>query len=450
MRDVNRRSVLRATTASMTGLTLVGTVPTVSAYKHEPPAADEVTVEDENVEYIEANPDAGFNYPYFLYTPSSLNTSEESPRPILIGSNNSPSSEDDYTTHLERGKSLAERQRPRQIAERVGIPLLVPVFPRYREEPEPWYVYVQVLDPDTFTLEDSPLSRVDSQLLEMVDDAKSSLEADGHSIASEIHLDGFSGSGSFANRFTILHPERVNAASHGGTTAKTLPKTEIDDDIPVVGDPKWDEMSHPVGTDGEELPYPIGVANLEELTGSSFNEEAWLNTPQYIYIGDEDRPEPGSRGHRSFSNLYDEEAQQIRPSERSYAMPDLIDDIYGVKNIDERFEVSRAVYENVGAAATFTVYEGYGHTPRPAMDDLVEFHRNEIQNTYGSNSVSEDSSAGEGEESSTDDTTGDESGDDENGSNSTSEESPGFGVGVTLSGVAGAGYMLKRRIESES
>ncbi len=449
MRDVNRRNVLRATTASMAGLALVGTVPTVSADQHEPPAADEVTVENENVKYIEANPDAGFQYPYFLYTPPSLTTSEESPRPILIGPNNSPSSDDDYTTHLERGKSLAARQRPHQVAERVGIPLLVPVFPRYREEPEPWYVYVQVLDPDTFTLEDSPLSRLDSQLLEMVEDAKSRLEADGHTIASEIHIDGFSGSGTFANRFTVLHPERVNAASHGGTTAKTLPKTEIDDHIPVVGDPKWDEMSYPVGTDEEELPYPIGVANLEALTGSSFNEEAWLNTPQYIYIGEKDRPEPGSRGHRSFSNLYDEEAQQIRPSERSYAMPDLIDDIYGVKNIDERWNVSRAVYENVGAAATFTVYEGYGHTSRPAIDDLVDFHRNEIQNTYGSNSMSEDSSSGDGEESTAGDTTDDESSGDENGSNGTSEESPGFGVGATLSGIAGAGYVFKRRLESE-
>jgi hypothetical protein len=301
-------------------------------------------------------------------------------------------------------------------------------------------VYVQVLDPDTFTLEDSPLRRLDSQLLEMVEDAKSRLEADGHSIASEIHIDGFSGSGTFANRFTILHPERVNAASHGGTTAKTLPKTEIDDDIPVVGDPNWDEMSYPVGTGEEELPYPIGVANLEALTGNSFNEEAWLNTPQYIYIGEEDRPEPGSRGHRSFSNLYDEEAQQIRPSERSYAMPDLIDDIYGVKNIDERWEVSRAVYENVGASATFTVYEGYGHTSRPAIDDLVEFHQQEIEATYGSPSTEEETS----------DKTNDESANSGTDTEATDDESPGFGVGATLSGLAGASYVLKRRLESES
>lgn len=446
MQDVNRRNVLQATSLSLAGLTLLGTVPTVSANEHEPPSVNEVTVSDENVEYIEANPDAGFHYPYFLYTPPSINSDEEHPRPILVGPNNTPSSEDGFGPHLEQGQRLAEEGRPRAIAERLSVPLLVPVFPRFREEPEPWYVYVQVIDPDTFIMEDSPLERVDTQLLEMVDDATSRLETAGHTIASKIHIDGFSASGTFSNRFTILYPERVNAASHGGTTAKTLPKTEIDDDIPVVGDPQWNEMSYPVGTDEEELPYPIGVANLEELTGTTFNEEAWLNTPQYIYIGNEDRPEPGSRGHRSFSNLYDEEALQVHPDDRSYGMPDLIDDIYGVQNIDERFEVSRAVYENVGAAATFRVYEGYGHTPRPAIDDLVEFHQQEIVGTYGSPSTDEETSDEGGDGSANSDTDTDTDTD----TGSTDDGTPGFGVGVTLGGLAGASYVLKHRLESES
>jgi hypothetical protein len=141
-------------------------------------------------------------------------------------------------------------------------------------------------------------------------------------------------------------------------------------------------------------------------------------------------------------------------------MPDLIDDIFGVKNIDERFEVSRAAYENVDAAATFTVYEGYGHTPRPAIDDLVEFHRNEIQNLNASNPVPIECSAGEGESSSTADTTTAEasttttttegSTGNVTTTDSTSGEGPGFGIGATLSALAGAGYILKRRFESET
>jgi hypothetical protein len=437
-----------------------------------------VTVEDENVKYIEEDPNAGFHYPYFLYTPSSLNSSTESPRPIFVGPNNSPSSEDDYTTHLEFAKDSAEGGRPRTIAERLNIPLLVPVFPRYRDTPEPWYVYVQVLDPSTFTIENSLLQRIDEQLLAMVEDATSRLEDNGQTIANKIHIDGFSASGSFTNRFTILHPERVNAASHGGTTVKTLPKTELDDDIPTVGDPKWDQMSYPIGTDQGELPYPIGVANLEELTGCAFNRQAWLDTPQYIYIGNEDRPEPGSNGHRSFANLPPEDLQRVHPDDRPYGLPDLINDIYGVMNIDERFEVSRTAYQNVDTTVTFTVYEGVGHTPRPAIDDLVEFHRDKLQNLDASDTVSgecladaESSTADNATEeqttsnntseepstadsatnvSSTTDNATEESGGSDTASDSTSEKIPGFGVGATLSAIAGAGYILKRRIESET
>jgi hypothetical protein len=322
-----------------------------------------------------------------------------------------------------------------------------------------WYVYTKVLDPDTFMLADSPLERVDEQLLKMVEHAKSRLEDDGHTIADQIHIDGFSESGTFANRFTILHPERVNAASHGGTAVKTLPKTQLDEDVPVVGDPNWDQMSYPIGTEEEELPYPIGVANLEALTGRSFNRKAWFDTPQYMYIGGEDRPEPGSSGHRGFSNLPPEDVQRVHPDDRPYGMPDLIDDIFGVQRVEERFRVSRAAYENVDAPVSMRVYEGFGHTSRPALDDLVEFHRNEMQNLYASSAVSEESSADADEQSSTTSTATDQQdttstaieASDGGGtaSESMSRGMPGFGIGAALSAIAGTTYLIKRRLESE-
>lgn len=66
----------------------------------------------------------------------------------------------------------------------------------------------------------------------------------------------------------------MNAASHSGTTVESLPKTELDEDVPAVGDSKRDQLSYPVGADEGELPYPIGVANLVELTECSFSEDA--------------------------------------------------------------------------------------------------------------------------------------------------------------------------------
>ena len=405
-----------------------------------------------NYTKIEPNSDDRFNYPYFLYTPPTLTTSEESPRPILVSMVNTIESDNDLTTFLELARGEIRRGRKRDIADGVNIPLLIPVVPKPDGDPEPWHFYPTHLDPDIFTTEDSPLERVDLQLLAMIEDASSRLEDNGYNITTEIHMDGFSSDGHFANRFTMLHPERINAASYGGIGQLILPKTTIDDDVPAVGDPQWDEMKYPIGTDEEELPYPIGVANFEALTGSSFNEEAWFNTPQYIYIGDEDNPDPDPRSssYRSFYNLYDDEAQQIHPSERSYAMPDLVKDIYGLERFEERFEVSRAVYENVGGATEFTMYEGYGHTDEPAIEDLVEFDNNEIQNAYGPIAKSEDTTSREGEELKTSDNPADDSGGNKTASNPTNEESPGFGFGIALSGIVGAGYIVKRRFESDT
>jgi hypothetical protein len=406
-----------------------------------------------NYTKIEANPDDGFNYPYFLYTPPSLTTSEESPRPILVSIVNTIEPDNDFTTFLQLARREIRQGRKRQIADGVSIPLLIPVVPRPDGDPEPWHFYPTFLDPDTFTTPNSPLSRVDLQVLEMVEDASSRLEDDGYNIATTIHVDGFSSDGTFANRFTMLYPDRINAASYGGITQLILPKATVDDDIPVAGDPQWDQLPDAIGTADEELPYPIGIANVEQLAGTSFNREAWLNTPQYIYIGDEDGGEPGMDGYRDFRNLYydgpSERLNDIPRDEWPYGLPLLVDDIYGVKRFEDRFNVSRAVYENVGAATEFTVYEGYGHTDEPAIDDLIEFHTNEIQNTYGSIANSEETTGEEGEESKSGDDTADDSDGNETAANSTNEESPGFGFGAALSGIAGAGYMLKRRFESD-
>lgn len=83
MRDISRRTALRTTTAAIVGSGLLGAVPVASADQHDPPAAENVPVSDENLEYIEEDPDAGFHYPYFLYTPPSLAGCDDSPTPFL-------------------------------------------------------------------------------------------------------------------------------------------------------------------------------------------------------------------------------------------------------------------------------------------------------------------------------------------------------------------------------
>ena len=78
---------------------------------------------------------------------------------------------------------------------------------------------------------------------------------------------GFSASGMFANRFTALHPERVRAAAIGSPGGLPIaPVTEYT---------------------GVELDYPIGISDLFQLVGYSFDVESFKNTPLYFYLGDQ-------------------------------------------------------------------------------------------------------------------------------------------------------------------
>lgn len=131
-------------------------------------------------------------------------------------------------------------------------------------------------------------------------------------------------------------------------------------------------------------------------------------------------------------------------------MPDLINDIFGVKNIDERFSVSQAVYENVGADVTFRIYDGYGHTPRPAMDHLVQFH-NEKMKTFRPDTTEPSGTRTTATESSTPSASPTDRSTQTNAATATTgSEVPGFGIGATLTAIGGAGYALKRQRDSDT
>ena len=83
---------------------------------------------------IEADPEAGFHFPYFLYLPS---TSGEwnSDKPLLVHQNNSPNTSDDYSYHKNNARSKLEPgSSSRQLSDELGVPALVPGTPRPHEK----------------------------------------------------------------------------------------------------------------------------------------------------------------------------------------------------------------------------------------------------------------------------------------------------------------------------
>lgn len=290
---------------------------------------------------IDADPAAGFEYPYYLFAPSRLGSEE--PQPLLVEPTNTGTATDDFERHLEAAGRSITSSSTRDIAEELGAPLLVPVFPRPSDEPVDWRHYVHALDDNTMGIDGGPLERVDLQLLNMVNHAQEYLADDGYAVSTDgILLNGFSASGNFVDRFAVLHPEEVISVTAGGLNGMALlPLEEYD---------------------GRELPFHVGIADVEQLTGEPLDREALSETNQFLYMGAED-------GNDTIP--YDD-------AWTSDELRELALDVYGSDMITERFPTCQQAYREAGIEAQFRVYSDAGHTPRPAREDVLEFHRRSI------------------------------------------------------------------------
>lgn len=299
-------------------------------------AVGEELSDDLGTSFVEADPASGFHYPYYLFSPSEPDAGD----PILVEPNNTGTATDDFEQHRERAEQLVESGLARNLSEALDVPLLVPVFPRPRNDPVDGTHYVHQLDTETVGIEDGKLERVDEQLLAMVDHANERL-ADG-GLDEKILLNGFSASGNFVDRFTVLHPDRVLSVTAGGLNGMALLPTEE--------------------YDGHTLPFHVGIADVEELTGEPVDLEALDEVNQFLYMGAED-----DNDTIPYNDAWTEDEL------RQTAL-----DVYGDDMIGERFPTCQEVYDEVGVDAQFRVYEDAGHTPRPAEDDILEFHERSI------------------------------------------------------------------------
>ena len=261
-------------------------------------------------EEIEADPGKGFHWPYLLYRPTNV----KKPTVLLVVPNNTSYPSDDFAVH----KSSAYWWSPlhKLWAANLGSPLLMPIFPRPMANAE---VYTHALDRNALTTTVSGLVRLDLQLIAMIDDARTRLAATGVDAGPRVWMAGFSASGSFVNRFTILHPDRVQAVSSGAGGSYNI--------APV---PVWK---------GKTLPYPVGVADLQELVGRPFDLESFRKVPIQIYVGDVD-----------FGDATDPQQGAA-----------LITELFGGPDMYLRLPASETVYRSVGSACQFVILPNKDH-----------------------------------------------------------------------------------------
>jgi len=280
---------------------------------------------------IAPDPDKGFNYPYYLFVPRTVDTNGSAR--LLVEMNNTGTTSDDLAVHDRKARKLAEQSYANQIARKLNIPLLVPVFPRPRKQ---WQIYTHSLDEDTLLVESGPLKRIDLQLIQMIRDAQALLRRNGIPTRDKVFMHGYSASGTFTNRFPLLHPHVVRAVAAGGVNG-----------IPTFPATHWQDT---------ELPFPVGIADLKEIAGIDFDEDAYKQVAQYIYMGYLDRNDTTL----SRDTYCEEHAQLIRS-------------LIGA-DMGDRWKVSQAIYRRLGVSAQCVTYNGTAHSIRDEMiDDVVKF-----------------------------------------------------------------------------
>lgn len=282
---------------------------------------------------VEPKPSSGFTYPYYLYVPKALRepAAQKKKHTILVIPNNSGKLNDDFSVHEEDVKQRIKNNAP--IADKIGVAVLIPVFPRPQTN---WQIYTHALDRDVMLTSKKELARFDLQLLAMIDDARARFAQQKIKFDKRVLVLGFSASGMFANRFTLLHPKRVKAA--------------------VVGSPGGWPIAPVASYREKKLRYPIGIDDFKLISGRKIDMKSLRKIPLFVFMGGED-----DNDSVIFRDSYEKEDEE------------LIFALFGRTPV-ERWQISKSFYQDSKLNAEFRLYPKVKHTVTKEMvDDILAF-----------------------------------------------------------------------------
>jgi len=218
------------------------------------------------------------------------------------------------------------------------------LVPADYQQYDPFWMHTNALGRRCFS-ENTPEGnrRVDLKVLAMIDQLNGILAARGHEISHKVFVAGFSIGGIFANRFSLLHPDRVIAFAAGGVSVVEFPF----------------EVHQP---SGRVLDWSLGIANYEELMGHPFDQEAYRAVGKYFYNGEND-----TLGENSYVN--GEVSDYFTPDEVAWLRATFGDpDPVRVENMvqymrDQGWEVTSRVYPDHGHDGLIPLF----------AEDILEF-----------------------------------------------------------------------------
>lgn len=284
----------------------------------------------ETVIEVAAAPDKGFNFPFLLKIPAETKTNY-----LIVETNNTGKVSDNVEEHYNNAKTtITGNAIGPWVSKKLKAPILIPVFPRSEQE---WQTYTHALDRDTLLITTGSLKRIDLQLLAMIKEAKKVLAKHSIRVDEKVIMTGFSASGTFANRFSLLHPDAIKVVVAGGLNSiLMLPVSSLKE---------------------QKLTYPLGVDDFQVITGQAFADAKWKALPQFLFMGANDTNDAAE-----YDDAYSESERQV------------IYSVMGRKMQPERWQFCQQLYAQLNANVEFKTYQGIGHgTDLQIHNDILAF-----------------------------------------------------------------------------
>ena len=282
------------------------------------------------VHWTPANPEQGFHYGYYFYLPKAVTRQTYA----VVEPNNAPTKLIPYEQMRESAKSIADRLVG-WFAEPLNMPLLVPAFVGTDSLTERNSYFPHALNSVAMADQRPEFKRFDLQLLAMHADLQKKLRLEGVVLYDKLCLTGFSDSGNFVDRFTLIHPERVKIAVAGGHNLLAMPTNQWKSQI---------------------LNYPYGTANYEQLFGRPFDLKAFNGVHKLHYRANDDDKDP----------IYG--VNHTPGGEKEMVLAN-----FGTWQ--QRVQRYQGIFEALGVERVqFNFYDGIGHTiPKEVVADILRF-----------------------------------------------------------------------------
>ncbi len=308
-----------------------------------------------------ANPEKGFNFSYAIRLPNKEKATYSSENKYLFFNMiNGLDGREQWCT-VNAISRLEEKSRSTNIrADTLGFPSMMPIIARtginvkedkfgksmlYEYALSRDAVYVKELTTTDSHVEYNILSYqeskinyekyydLDEQVAAMIKDAIKYLRDNNINVEDKVIMDGYSASGTFTDRFTMLHPDLVKILVTGATL---------------------DDLMLPVDSyQGTTLNFPLGIADYKKITGRDFDLEANNKVAKLIYMGEDD-----TNNTVLFNDCYSK-----------YHMK-LIPELFALKNLP-RAKKMMEIYDKSDAKAMLILDPGIGHSSSKEMDDYV-------------------------------------------------------------------------------